>query len=119
MKFTKVKIRPKIKAQQVYNFTFCLGTDGIEALIIPELNSNNKNGKLLLSILCSALYPNVIQILSPKTKFHQTTSGAMAKTTAIEDLRFRTKNDGFVNIHPSSVIAKAGQAMESAYIGNY
>ena len=93
------------------------GTDGIEALINSEMNANNKNGKLLLSILCSALYPNVVQILSPKTKFAQTSSGAMAKTTPIEDLRFRTKNDGFVHLHPSSVIVKAGQPMESAYVG--
>ena len=58
-------------------------------MLDSELNSNNKNGKLLLSILCAALYPNVVQVLSPKTKFQQTTSGAMAKVTAIEDLRFR------------------------------
>ena len=92
------------------------GTDGIEAIINPEINVNNKNGKLLVSLLCASLYPNVVQILSPKTKFKQTSAGAMAKVTSIQDLRFRTKHDGFVHLHPSSVIAHAEQAMDSAYI---
>ena len=92
------------------------GTDGIEAIINPEMNVNNKNGKLIVSLLCAALYPNVVQILSPKTKFKQTSAGAMAKVTSIQDLRFRTKHDGFVCLHPSSVIAHAEQAMDSAYI---
>ena len=92
------------------------GTDGIEILINPELNVNNKSGKLLVSLLCAALYPNVVQILSPKTKFKQTAAGAMAKVTSIEDLRFRTKFDGWVHLHPSSVVSRSDKAMESAYI---
>ncbi len=40
----------------------------------------------------------------------------MAKVTSVTELRFRTKTDGFVNLHPSSVIAHADKAMESAYI---
>ena len=39
------------------------GTDAIEILINPELNMNNKSGKLLVSLLCASLYPNVVQIL--------------------------------------------------------
>ena len=39
------------------------GTDAIEILINPELNINNKSGKLLVSLLCASLYPNVVQIL--------------------------------------------------------
>ena len=57
-----------------------------------------------------------IYVFSPKTKFKQTSVGAMAKVTSIDELRFRTKYDGFVNIHPSSVVARSDKAMESSYI---
>ena len=44
---------------------------------------------------------------SPKQKFAQTSVGAMAKVASIDELRFRTKYDGYVNIHPSSVVARS------------
>ncbi len=53
------------------------GTDAIENLISPDVNMNSKSGKLLVSLLCASLYPNVVQILSPKTKFSQTVSGTI------------------------------------------
>ena len=31
----------------------------------------------------------------------------MAKVASIDELRFRTKYDGYVNIHPSSVVARS------------
>ena len=46
-------------------------------------------------------------IFSPKQKFAQTSVGAMAKVASIDELRFRTKYDGYVNIHPSSVVARS------------
>ena len=44
---------------------------------------------------------------SPKQKFAQTSVGALAKVASIDELRFRTKYDGYVNIHPSSVVARS------------
>ena len=55
-------------------------------------------------------------IFSPKQKFAQTSVGAMAKVASIDELRFRTKYDGYVNIHPSSVVARSDKAMECSYI---
>ena len=40
----------------------------------------------------------------------------MAKVASIDELRFRTKYDGYVNIHPSSVVARSDKAMECSYI---
>ena len=79
------------------------GGDGIPALIPVDYHVNNDNEKVLKAILCASLYPNVVQILSPELKYKQTAGGAMHKPHQAEDLRFKTKDDGFVHIHPSSV----------------
>jgi ATP-dependent RNA helicase DHX57 len=92
------------------------GTDSLEILTGADLNSNNKNSKLLVSLLCAALYPNVVQILTPKAKLMKTSVGAMVKPATIEELRFRTKYDGYVHLHPSSVNAKTTSVFDSAYI---
>ena len=68
---------------------------------------NNNNYKVVVSILAAALYPHVVQILSPETKYLQTAGGAIVKPPSAEDLIFRTKADGYVHIHPSSVTVKS------------
>ena len=37
----------------------------------PLFNANAKNLRLLVSVLCAALYPNIVQILSPELKYKQ------------------------------------------------
>ena len=59
-----------------------------------------------VSVLCAALYPNIVQILSPELKYKQTAAGAMLAPPTADELKFKTKADGYVNIHPSSVNAK-------------
>ncbi|XP_050477291.1 putative ATP-dependent RNA helicase DHX57 [Bombus huntii] len=68
-----------------------------------ELNINNDNYKLLQGLLCAALYPNVVKVLSPEKSFQIQPAGAVPTETRPEQLRFQTKNDSFVSIHPSSV----------------
>lgn len=68
-----------------------------------ELNINNDNYKLLQGLLCAALYPNVVKVLSPEKCFQIQLAGAVPTQTRPEQLRFQTKNDSFVSIHPSSV----------------
>ena len=46
-----------------------------------------QNYKLLASVLCAALYPNIVQILSPELKYKQTSTGAMCKAPTVEDLK--------------------------------
>ncbi|XP_053978482.1 putative ATP-dependent RNA helicase DHX57 [Hylaeus volcanicus] len=69
----------------------------------PELNINNDNYKLLQGLLCAALYPNVVKVFTPEKSFKMQSAGAIPIQPKPEELRFQTKNDGFVSIHPSSV----------------
>ncbi|XP_057198416.1 putative ATP-dependent RNA helicase DHX57 isoform X2 [Triplophysa rosa] len=79
------------------------GTDGILEATGYEANSNSDNTKLMSAMLCAALYPNVVQVRSPQGKYKLTSKGAMKMQPKAEELRFMTKNDGAVHIHPSSI----------------
>uniref|UniRef100_A0A4W3H8A4 Putative ATP-dependent RNA helicase DHX57 n=1 Tax=Callorhinchus milii TaxID=7868 RepID=A0A4W3H8A4_CALMI len=79
------------------------GGDGIVEATGQEANSNAENMKLVSAILCAALYPNVVQVSSEHGKYQHTSSGAIKMPPKAEELRFVTKNDGNVHIHPSSV----------------
>ncbi|CAM9576957.1 unnamed protein product [Lampetra planeri] len=79
------------------------GGDGVLETTGPESNSNADNLKLVGAMLCAALYPNVVQVTVPEGKFQQTSTGAMRMPSKSEELRFITKSDGPVHIHPSSV----------------
>ncbi|XP_015438382.1 PREDICTED: putative ATP-dependent RNA helicase DHX57 [Dufourea novaeangliae] len=68
-----------------------------------ELNINNDNYKLLQGLLCAALYPNVVKVLTPEKSFQIQSAGAIPVQPRPEELRFQTKCDGFVSVHPSSV----------------
>ena len=39
-------------------------------------------------------------------KYKQTAAGAMFKPPSVEDMKFKTQEDGYVNLHPSSVTSK-------------
>ncbi|XP_069788016.1 putative ATP-dependent RNA helicase DHX57 isoform X2 [Narcine bancroftii] len=79
------------------------GGDGIVEATGQEANSNAGNMKLISAILCAALYPNVVQVTAPPSKYTQTMSGAVKLPPKPEELHFITKNDRNVHIHPSSV----------------
>merc|ERR1712111_229833 len=83
--------------------------DAVTNLTGPEINANNHDPKIVSCVLAASLYPNVVQILTPKAKYKATAAGAVLKPFTPEDIKFRTKADGYVNIHPSSVNCKAGQ----------
>uniref|UniRef100_A0A1A9WLD3 Putative ATP-dependent RNA helicase DHX57 n=1 Tax=Glossina brevipalpis TaxID=37001 RepID=A0A1A9WLD3_9MUSC len=82
--------------------------DRILELTGSELNMNGDNNRLLISLLCASLYPNIVKILTPERSFVQTAGGAMPKMSTSKDLRFKTRIDGYVAIHPSSVNAYVG-----------
>ncbi|XP_048392078.2 putative ATP-dependent RNA helicase DHX57 [Stegostoma tigrinum] len=79
------------------------GGDGIIEATGQEANSNAENMKLISAILCAALYPNVVQVTTPQSKYAKTMSGTLKVLPKPEELHFITKNDGNVHIHPSSV----------------
>lgn len=61
-----------------------------------QFNKNGDNWRLLSSILCAALYPNVAKVMSSGKSFQMSMAGAIVKDTAAKDLRFRTKDDWVV-----------------------
>ncbi|XP_062934635.1 putative ATP-dependent RNA helicase DHX57 isoform X2 [Cynocephalus volans] len=79
------------------------GGDGILDATGEEANSNAENPKLISAMLCAALYPNVVQVKIPEGKFQKTSTGAVRMQPKSAELKFVTKNDGYVHIHPSSV----------------
>lgn len=79
------------------------GTDGVLEATGPEANLNAENIRLMSAMLCAALYPNVVQVRSPQGNYKMTSKGAMKMQPKANELRFMTKNDGCVHVHPSSV----------------
>ncbi|KPP56085.1 putative ATP-dependent RNA helicase DHX57 [Scleropages formosus] len=88
---------------RVIERTCSKGMDGILEATGSEANLNSDNIKLISAMLCAALYPNVIQVRAPQGKYKLTSKGAMKMQPKAEELRFVTKGDGYVHIHPSSV----------------
>ncbi|XP_048862850.1 putative ATP-dependent RNA helicase DHX57 [Brienomyrus brachyistius] len=95
-------VKEELKARDIERLT-SRGTDGILEGTGFEANLNSDNIKLISAILCAALYPNVVQVRAPQGKYKLTSKGAMKMQPKAEELRFVTKTDGCVHIHPSSI----------------
>lgn len=79
------------------------GADGVLEATGPEANLNSENIRLMSAMLCAALYPNVVQVRAPQGNYKMTSKGAMKMQPKANELRFVTKSDGCVHVHPSSV----------------
>ncbi|XP_075232793.1 putative ATP-dependent RNA helicase DHX57 [Lycorma delicatula] len=79
------------------------GIDKTLELTGQLLNVNGTNDRLLISILCAALYPNIVKVLTPEKYYAMSASGAVPKLPASDEIKFKTKTDGCVNLHPSSI----------------
>ncbi|RVE56430.1 hypothetical protein OJAV_G00221220 [Oryzias javanicus] len=79
------------------------GADGVLEATGSEANLNSENTRLMSAMLCAALYPNVVQVRAPQGNYKMTSTGAMKSQPKANELRFATKNDGYVHVHPSSV----------------
>jgi len=95
-------IRPGIRLRDVER-AGRKGSDGVAEITGVEGNVNSKNWKLMSGILVAALYPNIVQVLTPDTRYQQSSGGAVVRAPTAEEIKFKTKPDGFVSIHPSSV----------------
>lgn len=82
--------------------------DNIFELSGQTMNSNGENHRLLAALLCAALYPNVVKVLTPEKSFTMTSAGAMPRQPLPNELKFKTNQDGYVNIHPASVNSEIG-----------
>ncbi|CAG9819856.1 unnamed protein product [Phaedon cochleariae] len=79
-----------------------IGWDTVYETTGSEFNKNDENLRLLTSVLCAALYPNVVKILTPSKSFVMSAAGAVPKENAAKDLKFSTSQEN-VFMHPSSV----------------
>ncbi|XP_077399791.1 putative ATP-dependent RNA helicase DHX57 [Vanacampus margaritifer] len=79
------------------------GSDGILEATGPEANLNADNIHLMSAMLCAALYPNVVQVQAPQGVYKMSVKGAVKMPPKANELRFLTKTDGCVHVHPSSV----------------
>ncbi|XP_068681408.1 putative ATP-dependent RNA helicase DHX57 isoform X2 [Montipora foliosa] len=77
--------------------------DGVLLATGEMMNVNSKNQKLVLGIVCGALFPNVVQVVKPDIKYKATAAGAIPVSVKAAELKFWTKNDGQVFVHPKSV----------------
>lgn len=68
-----------------------------------HLNANASSVRVVKALICAGFYPNIVRVLHPEKTYVQTEGGAMVKTAAAHELRFFTKEDGRVFLHPSSV----------------
>ncbi|XP_053608601.1 putative ATP-dependent RNA helicase DHX57 isoform X2 [Plodia interpunctella] len=82
--------------------------DSVAAFTGEQLNANGNNDRLLAAILCAALYPNVVKVLTPEKSFHMQAGGAIPRQPAPDELKFKTKSDGYVALHPSSINSTVG-----------
>mmetsp|Transcript_39452 Transcript_39452/g.63966 ORF Transcript_39452/g.63966 Transcript_39452/m.63966 type:complete len:491 (-) Transcript_39452:183-1655(-) len=69
----------------------------------PKANANATNARLLKAIVCAGLYPNVVGVDLPDTKYMETLSGSIAKDHNAREIKLYTKHDRRVWIHPASV----------------
>ncbi|XP_076442712.1 putative ATP-dependent RNA helicase DHX57 [Babylonia areolata] len=109
--FTKEGLR----LRRIQRLAHSTGTDGIVEATGQEANLNTKNWKLVSAILVGALYPNVVQVMTPEKNYNKTAAGAVVRTAVSDKTRFVTKSDGDVNVHPSSVNFQVGY-FESPYL---
>uniref|UniRef100_A0A672GX55 Putative ATP-dependent RNA helicase DHX57 n=1 Tax=Salarias fasciatus TaxID=181472 RepID=A0A672GX55_SALFA len=73
--------------------------EGLRARVIERMSSRGSDGVL------EATGPEVITISkrAPQGNYKMTSKGAMKMQPKANELRFVTKNDGYVHVHPSSV----------------
>ncbi|KAK3925802.1 Putative ATP-dependent RNA helicase DHX57 [Frankliniella fusca] len=79
------------------------GEDNVLQLSGSELNEHGDNHKLLAAVLCAALYPNIVKVLTPAKTFAPSVSGCIPRQLRADEISFKTKQDGYVHLHPSSV----------------
>lgn len=95
-------IKEGLRARTIERLS-CKGTDGVLEATGHEANMNSDNIRLMSAMLCAALYPNVVQVRAPQGNYKMTSKGAMKMQPKANELRFLTKTDGYVHVHPSSV----------------
>lgn len=69
-----------------------------------QSSSNADNINLIKSIIFAGLNPNIVKVHLPDTKYDKVLSGTVEREKEAREIRFYTKDDGRVFIHPSSML---------------
>jgi ATP-dependent RNA helicase DHX57 len=80
-----------------------------------SLSTNANSVRVVKALICAGFYPNIVRVHHPEKTFVQTEGGTVQKTAAAHELRFFTKEDGRVFLHPASVNFPVGH-FESPYL---
>lgn len=73
-----------------------------------SVNQFGDNVRVLKAVLCAALYPNVIRVDPPDTRYHEVASGTIANIPEAKRLRLRSKEGERLFLHPESVNFEEG-----------
>lgn len=67
------------------------------------LNRNEKETRVLRSVICASLYPNVIRVDLPEATFERKAGGTVSKAFTSRELKMRSKSGERVFLHPESI----------------
>ena len=66
-------------------------------------DANSDNEYIIKAALTAGLYPRVVRIANPQTKYHMVAEGAVANDFTAKEIKFFPKEPGRVFLHPSSI----------------
>jgi ATP-dependent RNA helicase DHX57 len=66
-------------------------------------NENSTNLRVIKAVVCAALYPNVVRIDPPGTRYREVAAGAVAQEHKARELVLKSKSGERVFLHPESV----------------
>jgi len=79
------------------------------------LDEQAHNARVVKAVLCAALYPRMLRVRNPNTKYKEVEGGTMEKESDAKETKFFTKHHGRVFMHPRSVNFSAGK-FESGWL---
>ena len=53
---------------------------------------------MLAAIICAALYPNIVKVLTPAKTFAPSSAGYIPRQIRADEISFKTKQDGYVSV---------------------
>lgn len=68
----------------------------------------SESGRIIKACICAGAYPNLVRVQHPSQKYQEVLGGTAAKEARPQELRFFTKEQGRVFLHPSSVNFHSG-----------
>jgi len=68
----------------------------------PQYNRHSSSDRLVSAVLCSGLYPNIVQIKAPKHMI-KTAYGAVPAENTAKELKYYTRDHGRAFLHPRSI----------------